>query len=131
MSRTLAEEHFGARLVAALDERGMTRRKLANALHVSPETVTNWTRGTFQPRHRRLGEIAEALGTSIADLTGEGSADATPAAVSTQVDAEAREIVRRLAALAEDPAVESLPHVVPRLMELLGAAQRHVDELNP
>ena len=52
-----------ARLIA-----GLTQLELAERLHVSTLTVSKWEHGTGLPRAKRLGAVADALGTTVEKL---------------------------------------------------------------
>lgn len=40
---------------------GMTQRKLAEALHITPTALNNWENGVAEPRAKMLPALARAL----------------------------------------------------------------------
>ena len=130
--------NFSAVLRDELAQRGMRNKDLAGLLGVSENSVSNWTTGQYQPRHARMAQIATALGVSIDHLHGATAptptAPPTPAAPSAPqaqpatVDAAAEQIVRGLAGLDIENALDALQRVTPPLMDIFSAARRYVDE---
>ena len=58
---------------------GLTQLDIAEKLDVSAAAIGAWENGRAKPRLTKLGQLAELLGTSAADLMGE---DASEAAIS-------------------------------------------------
>ncbi|WP_353957316.1 helix-turn-helix domain-containing protein [Paenibacillus silvae] len=52
------------RLAAAMEDRNFDHVALAMTANVSPSTVKRWLNGTFEPRHRNLARLTDALGVS-------------------------------------------------------------------
>jgi transcriptional regulator with XRE-family HTH domain len=50
------------------ESRGMTQRRIADALGVTPSVVSAWETGSRQPSIRRLGQIADLMGLDLGDL---------------------------------------------------------------
>ena len=53
---------------------GMTQQELANKLGVNQSTVSDYETGTFELTLPKLVRIADALGVTIYDLIGRGTA---------------------------------------------------------
>lgn len=70
---------FGEKLRLLRTKAGLTQLDIAEKLDVSAAAIGAWENGRAKPRLTKLGQLAELLGTSAADLMGE---DATEAAIS-------------------------------------------------
>ena len=70
---------FGDKLRSLRTKAGLTQLDIAEKLDVSAAAIRAWENGRAKPRLTKLGQLAELLGTSAADLMGE---DATEAAIS-------------------------------------------------
>ena len=70
---------FGDKLRALRTKAGLTQLDIAEKLDVSAAAIGAWENGRAKPRLTKLGQLAELLGTSAADLMGE---DASEAAIS-------------------------------------------------
>lgn len=70
---------FGEKLRSLRMKAGLTQLDIAEKLDVSAAAIGAWENGRAKPRLTKLGQLAELLGTSAADLMGE---DATEAAIS-------------------------------------------------
>lgn len=70
---------FGDKLRSLRTKAGLTRLDIAEKLDVSAAAIGAWENGRAKPRLTKLGQLAELLGTSAADLMGE---DATETAIS-------------------------------------------------
>jgi transcriptional regulator with XRE-family HTH domain len=55
---------FSKRLASAMEERGLDEIALAMIANVSPVTVKRWLDGNFEPRHKNLARLADALDVS-------------------------------------------------------------------
>ena len=60
-----------SRIFELLDEQGLDQKSFAAKVGVSEDTVSNWRRGVSKSYSRYLVQIAQALGTTTADLLGE------------------------------------------------------------
>lgn len=69
---------FGDKLRSLRTKAGLTQLDIAEKLDVSAAAIGAWENGRAKPRLTKLGQLAELLGTSAADLMGE---DATEAAI--------------------------------------------------
>ena len=58
----------GALIRALRQEKGLTQKQLADALHLSDRAVSKWERGLCAPDLSTLEPLAEALGTTVAEL---------------------------------------------------------------
>ena len=58
---------LGGRIRQARKDKGFTQEQLAEALHVTRQTVSNWENDRFQPDYEMLAQIADVL--SLAGLT--------------------------------------------------------------
>jgi len=67
---------FGRRVRAARRTKGMSQEALADAVHMSPETISNVERGATTTRLVTIVSIAEALGVDVAALFGDPPAPA-------------------------------------------------------
>lgn len=70
---------FGDKLRSLRTKAGLTQLDIAEKLDVSAAAIGAWENGRAKPRLTKLGQLAELLGTSAADLMGE---DTTEAAIS-------------------------------------------------
>lgn len=70
---------FGEKLRSLRAKAGLTQLDIAEKLDVSAAAIGAWENGRAKPRLTKLGQLAELLGTSAADLMGE---DTTEAAIS-------------------------------------------------
>lgn len=70
---------FGEKLRSLRTKAGLTQLDIAEKLDVSAAAIGAWENGRAKPRLTKLGQLAELLGTSAADLMGE---DATESAIS-------------------------------------------------
>lgn len=61
---------FNERLNEALTLRGVTAAELSRRLGVNEGTISNYKKGTYEPKQRRLEQIANVLNVSIAWLMG-------------------------------------------------------------
>ena len=56
------------RIKAALAEKGITNKELADALKIAPETVSSWCTNTAQPSIKRLFDAATFLDIEAGEL---------------------------------------------------------------
>lgn len=70
---------FGDKLRSLRTKAGLTQLDIAEKLDVSAAAIGAWENGRAKPRLTKLGQLAELLGTSAADLMGD---DASEAAIS-------------------------------------------------
>jgi transcriptional regulator with XRE-family HTH domain len=70
---------FGDKLRSLRTKAGLTQLDIAEKLDVSAAAIGAWENGRAKPRLTKLGQLAELLGTSAADLMGE---DASESAIS-------------------------------------------------
>lgn len=61
---------FSDRLKEALDKRNISAAELSRQLGVNEGTVSNYKKGLYEPKQRRLEEISQVLNVSIAWLMG-------------------------------------------------------------
>jgi len=62
---------FGQRLFELREAAGITQGEVAEALGISQSTYSDWERGSVAIHPDRLKELAEIVGTSVAELLGE------------------------------------------------------------
>lgn len=62
---------FGEKLRSLRIKAGLTQLDIADKLDVSAAAIGAWENGRAKPRLTKLGQLAELLGTSAADLMGE------------------------------------------------------------
>lgn len=67
---------FGEKLRSLRTKAGLTQLDIAEKLDVSAAAIGAWENGRAKPRLTKLGQLAELLGTSAADLMGEDAAEA-------------------------------------------------------
>lgn len=67
---------FGDKLRSLRTKAGLTQLDIAEKLDVSAAAIGAWENGRAKPRLTKLGQLAELLGTSAADLMGEDAAEA-------------------------------------------------------
>jgi len=71
MLRSKRREIFARRLKAALQEKDLKLRQIADALKVPLSTVGNWTQGRGMPNRQMLTRLGELLGHPLDYLAGE------------------------------------------------------------
>ncbi len=67
---------FGEKLRSLRTKAGLTQLDIAEKLDVSAAAIGAWENGRAKPRLTKLGQLAELLGTSAADLMGEDATEA-------------------------------------------------------
>lgn len=67
---------FGEKLRSLRAKAGLTQLDIAEKLDVSAAAIGAWENGRAKPRLTKLGQLAELLGTSAADLMGEDTTEA-------------------------------------------------------
>lgn len=63
-----AEVSLGQNIRSLLEAQGLEQQDLARKVGVAPSSVSDWVTGKTHPRHRKLGRIARALKTTVAEL---------------------------------------------------------------
>lgn len=76
---------FGDKLRSLRTKAGLTQLDIAEKLDVSAAAIGAWENGRAKPRLTKLGQLAELLGTSAADLMGEDSAETAISGTSRMV----------------------------------------------
>ena len=76
---------FGEKLRSLRTKAGLTQLDIAEKLDVSAAAIGAWENGRAKPRLTKLGQLAELLGTSAADLMGEDAAEAAISGASRMV----------------------------------------------
>lgn len=76
---------FGDKLRSLRTKAGLTQLDIAEKLDVSAAAIGAWENGRSKPRLTKLGQLAELLGTSAADLMGEDAAEAAISGTSRMV----------------------------------------------
>lgn len=76
---------FGEKLRSLRAKAGLTQLDIAEKLDVSAAAIGAWENGRAKPRLTKLGQLAELLGTSAADLMGEDAAEAAISGASRMV----------------------------------------------
>lgn len=76
---------FGDKLRSLRTKAGLTQLDIAEKLDVSAAAVGAWENGRAKPRLTKLGQLAELLGTSAADLMGEDAAETAISGTSRMV----------------------------------------------
>lgn len=76
---------FGEKLRSLRAKAGLTQLDIAEKLDVSAAAIGAWENGRAKPRLTKLGQLAELLGTSAADLMGEDAAEAAISGTSRMV----------------------------------------------
>ena len=66
---------FGKRLARARAEKQLTQRELADAIGITFSQISRYEANKARPRLAILMKLADALGTDVEFLTGEGSSD--------------------------------------------------------
>ncbi len=61
---------FANRLNIALDKRNISPAELAKKLHISEATISNYRKGKYEPKQKRLDQISQILNVSIPWLMG-------------------------------------------------------------
>lgn len=76
---------FGEKLRSLRTKAGLTQLDIAEKLDVSAAAIGAWENGRAKPRLTKLGQLAELLGTSAADLMGEDDSEAAISGASRMV----------------------------------------------
>lgn len=76
---------FGEKLRSLRTKAGLTQLDIAEKLDVSAAAIGAWENGRAKPRLTKLGQLAELLGTSAADLMGEDTSEAAISGTSRMV----------------------------------------------
>ena len=76
---------FGEKLRSLRTKAGLTQLDIAEKLDVSAAAIGAWENGRAKPRLTKLGQLAELLGTSAADLMGEDDSEAAISGTSRMV----------------------------------------------
>lgn len=76
---------FGEKLRSLRMKAGLTQLDIAEKLDVSAAAIGAWENGRAKPRLTKLGQLAELLGTSAADLMGEEASEASIKGTSRMV----------------------------------------------
>lgn len=76
---------FGDKLRSLRTKAGLTQLDIAEKLDVSAAVIGAWENGRAKPRPTKLGQLAELLGTSAADLMGEDAAETAISGTSRMV----------------------------------------------
>lgn len=76
---------FGEKLRSLRTKAGLTQLDIAEKLDVSAAAIGAWENGRAKPRLTKLGQLAELLGTSAADLMGEDAAETAISGTSRMV----------------------------------------------
>jgi DNA-binding XRE family transcriptional regulator len=76
---------FGDKLRSLRTKAGLTQLDIAEKLDVSAAAIGAWENGRAKPRLTKLGQLAELLGTSAADLMGEDAAETAISGASRMV----------------------------------------------
>lgn len=76
---------FGDKLRSLRTKAGLTQLDIAEKLDVSAAAIGAWENGRAKPRLTKLGQLAELLGTSAADLMGEDTSEAAISGTSRMV----------------------------------------------
>lgn len=76
---------FGEKLRSLRAKAGLTQLDIAEKLDVSAAAIGAWENGRAKPRLTKLGQLAELLGTSAADLMGEDTSEAAISGTSRMV----------------------------------------------
>lgn len=76
---------FGDKLRSLRTKAGLTQLDIAEKLDVSAAAIGAWENGRAKPRLTKLGQLAELLGTSAANLMGEDAAEAAISGTSRMV----------------------------------------------
>ena len=61
-------KNIGVRIAQKREAAGLSQSELARRLGLSPQAVQKWEAGVSTPRNSKLGDLAEALGTSMGYL---------------------------------------------------------------
>ena len=59
---------FGKKIIRLLKDNNMTQKQLADAVFVSPSTVSTWTRGLHFPDYSLLDTLCEIFNISVDEL---------------------------------------------------------------
>ena len=62
---------IGERIQAVMNRKGLSQNKLAKAAQISQSGLSSILSGASSPKENTLRAIADALGVSVAELTGE------------------------------------------------------------
>src|SRR5215218_9754312 len=111
---------FAERLKLLIEERNYSHRRLAHALGVSKQSVTNWTQGHNEPSLRHLRALAQELDTPLCTLLEvEGATEPMSSSLAAS-------LLRELTGQPVGPAMKALAAATPDLLDVLGRAERYV-----
>lgn len=91
----IASNGIGQNLRTLRENYNMTQKELADTLNVSQTAVALWEKGVREPRLGQLRQIADALGVTLSDLTGEGTSE-------TYFEAERQKIGQKYKKIREE-----------------------------
>jgi transcriptional regulator with XRE-family HTH domain len=109
---------LGRRIKKARQRKGWYQRELAAAVHVQPQTISNWERGVSAPGLAYLELLARALELPISALLDGGDSETDEQPPTTSVSAAGAEPVDRLEA-----AVAQIVAAANRLSQLAAALE--------
>lgn len=92
----LDKASLGERIANLRGARGLSQEALAERVHVSRQTISNWERGKTLVDVQSLAAIADVLGSSVSEVLGERQVRA----VEEETEATRRELVVIYGALA-------------------------------
>jgi transcriptional regulator with XRE-family HTH domain len=109
---------LGGRIKKARQQRGWYQRELASAVHVQPQTISNWERGVSAPGLAYLALLARALEVPISALLDDADSGTDEQPSTASVSAAGAEPVDRLEA-----AVAQIVAAANRLSQLAAALE--------
>nr|WP_075576802.1 helix-turn-helix transcriptional regulator [Olsenella timonensis] len=108
----LDKASLGERIANLRGARGLSQEALAERVHVSRQTISNWERGKTLVDVQSLAAIADVLGSSVSEVLGERQVRA----VEEETEATRRELLVIYGALA----LLGIPTVALGIVERLG-----------
>ena len=109
-------EKFSDRLNKALEIRNMKAAELSRRLNVDEGTISNYKKGRYEPKQRRLEQISQILNVSIPWLMGaDVDMDIQPQPYNKDVDKKDAELMRLFSRLSDSQKQEILIEIALRL----------------
>lgn len=109
---------FAERLKAALDIRNISAAELSRRLGIDEGTISNYKKGRYEPKQRRLEEISKILNVSIPWLMGaDVPMDIKQLNNNSTSNKKDQELLRLFSRLSEDEKQEILVDIALRLSD--------------
>lgn len=108
---------FAERLKSALEIRNISAAELSRQLNIDEGTISNYKKGRYEPKQRRLEEISKILNVSIPWLMGADVPMEIKQTSTPTVSKKDQELLRLFSRLDENQKQEILVDIALRLSE--------------